>query len=253
MDYFGLTDRGMMRGHNEDFLFLPDNTSVTGLPAHNTKKLGELFIVADGLGGYRAGEVASKLATQWFAMEWYSMNKMPRTPLEVMRINIDNINQRIRDYAYKNPEYYSMGTTFIAALVDGQNLHILSVGDSRIYECREEQIFQLSKDHSEVWELYEKGIISKDEMRSHPLNHLVTSAVGIDYKLSIFSQTTMLRRKATYLLCSDGLTDLLSDREIKTIVKHSSDLDMAASTLVQSANEAGGKDNITVVLFRADN
>ena len=241
----------MMRGHNEDFLFLPDHTFLTGLQAHDTKKLGDLFILADGLGGYRAGEVASKFATQWFATQWYSQNRMPESPLEVMRIITENVSQRIRDYAYKNPDYYGMGTTLITALVDGQNLHIVSVGDSRFYEYREDQIFQLSKDHSEVWELYEKGIISKDEMRTHPLNHLVTSAIGIDLNLAIFSQTTSLRPKATYLLCSDGLTDLLSDGDIKTIVKHSTDLDLAASNLIQSANEAGGKDNITVVLFRA--
>ncbi len=242
-----------MRGHNEDFLFLPDHTFLTGLPAHDTETLGELFILADGLGGYRAGEVASKFATQWFATQWYALNKMPASPLQVMRIITENVSQRIRDYAYKNPDYYGMGTTLIAALVDGQNLHIVSVGDSRIYEYREDQIFQLSKDHSEVWELYEHGIITKDEMRSHPLNHLVTSAIGIDLNLSIFSQTTSIRPKATYLLCSDGLTDLLSDRDIKTIIKHSSDLDHTASNLIQSANEAGGKDNITVVLFRAEN
>ncbi len=241
----------MMRGHNEDFLFLPDHTFLTGLQAHDTKKLGDLFILADGLGGYRAGEVASKFATQWFATQWYSQNRMPESPLEVMRIITENVSQRIRDYAYKNPDYYGMGTTLIAALVDGQNLHIVSVGDSRFYEYREDQIFQLSKDHSEVWELYEKGIISKDEMRTHPLNHLVTSAIGIDLNLAIFSQTTSLRQKATYLLCSDGLTDLLSDGDIKTIIKHSTDLDLTASNLIQSANEASGKDNITVVLFRA--
>ncbi len=249
MQYYGLTDKGLYRGHNEDFLFLPDHTFLTGLPSHNVEKLGHLFIVADGLGGYRAGEVASKFSTQWFATEWYSMPKLPKTPLEIMRITLENINHRIRDFAHKFPEYHGMGTTFICTLVLKDTLHIVSVGDSRVYEFCDDQIFQLSKDHSEVWELYEEGVITKDEMRSHPLNHLVTSAIGIDSDISIFSQTTSVRKNAIYLLCSDGLTDLLSDREIKTILKHSSDLEMSASTLIQSANEAGGKDNSTVVLF----
>ncbi len=204
------------------------------------------YAVADGMGGAKAGEVASKIATDSFDGE-SGDGEAPEAQLE--RIARE-ANRRIYDLAASDESLRGMGTTLTAARVDAGCVSLGHVGDSRAYLLRDGQLEQVTRDHSLVAELERTGQITREAAEHHPQRSIITRALGPEPDVEVDTYTVPGRDGDLFLLCSDGLTSMLSDDELAGIARHASSLDTAASELIQAANQSGGKDNITVVLFR---
>ena len=206
-----------------------------------------LFAVADGMGGAQAGEVASRLAAS--ALEGEDSDGLQG--LERIDALIQEANRRIYDRASTDPAASGMGTTMTVALVEEMTVAIGHVGDSRAYLVRDEQMEQLTDDHSLVNELLKSGRLSEEEAHVHPQRSVITRAVGTDPDVDVDGFTIEGEEGDVFLLCSDGLTDMVSDEEILELVhSHRDDLDKAVKALVTAANRGGGEDNITAVAFR---
>jgi PPM family protein phosphatase len=206
-----------------------------------------LFAVADGMGGAQAGEVASQLAAS--AVEGGDSDGLQG----VDRIDalIQEANRRIFDRASTDPSASGMGTTMTVALVEGMTVALGHVGDSRAYLVRDEQMEQLTEDHSLVNELLKSGRLSEEEAQIHPQRSVITRAVGTDPDVDVDGFTIEAEDGDVFLICSDGLTDMVEDEEILEVVhQHRDDLDKAVKGLVAAANRGGGEDNITAVAFR---
>jgi protein phosphatase len=206
-----------------------------------------LFAVADGMGGAQAGEVASQLAAS--ALEAGDSDGLEGTT----RIDalIQEANRRIYDRATTDPTASGMGTTMTVALVEGMTVAIGHVGDSRAYLVRGEQMEQLTEDHSLVNELLKTGKLSEEEAQVHPQRSVITRAVGTDPDVDVDGFTIEAEDGDVFLICSDGLSDMVEDEEILELL-HSNrdDLDKAVKALVAAANKGGGEDNITAIAFR---
>jgi PPM family protein phosphatase len=230
VEQVGRTDVGRQRSANEDSL-------VVAPP---------FFAVADGMGGAKAGEVASAMATEAFETERDS-DETPEAQLE--RI-LREANRRIYDLARSDESHRGMGTTLTAAKVTGDEISLAHVGDSRAYRMRDGELEQLTKDHSLVAELERSGQITPEAAEHHPQRSIITRALGPEPDVEVDTYTVTAREGDLFLLCSDGLTSMISDDEIGSILRSADSLDAAADALVRAANQSGGKDNITVVLFR---
>src|SRR5438067_13101321 len=206
-----------------------------------------LFGVADGMGGAQAGEVASQLAAS--ALEAGTSEELGAS--ERVDALIQEANRRIFDRASTDPAASGMGTTMTVALVDGMTVAIGHVGDSRAYLVRGEQMEQLTEDHSLVNELLKSGRLSEEEAHVHPQRSVITRAVGTDPDVDVDGFTIEAEEGDVFLICSDGLSDMVEDEEILELV-HSNrdDLDKAVKALIAAANKGGGEDNITAVAFR---
>ena len=226
----GRTDAGRKRRRNED-------AYVVAPP---------LFAVADGMGGAQAGEVAARLATAAFH-EYHEADEL-EAEQRVAAI-IQEANRRIFERASVDTEVSGMGTTVTAALVEGSRIVIGHVGDSRAYRLREGRLEQLTNDHSLVADLVRGGRISPEEAEIHPQRSVITRALGTDREVDVDSVAVDAEPGDVYLLCSDGLTTMVTDEEILDIVGRAKSLDNAGKDLVKAANRRGGEDNITVVLF----
>ena len=205
-----------------------------------------LFAVADGMGGAQAGEVASQLAAS--ALEAGDSDAQEATK----RIDelIQEANRRIFDRASTDPSASGMGTTMTVALVEGMTVAIGHVGDSRAYLVRGEQMEQLTEDHSLVNELVKSGKLSEEEAQAHPQRSVITRAVGTDPDVDVDGFTIEAEEGDVFLICSDGLSDMVEDEEILELVADNrDDLDRAVKSLVAAANRGGGEDNITAVAF----
>lgn len=230
-DSAGFTDPGRKRRRNEDsFVIDPP-----------------LFAVADGMGGAQAGEVASRLAASAFR-EFHDADDLD--PEERLVAIIQEANRRIYERAEGDSEVSGMGTTITAALVAKDGLVIGHVGDSRAYRLRDGRFEQLTDDHSLVADLVRSGRITPEEADVHPQRSVITRALGTDAQVDVDTFTVATERDDLFLLCSDGLTTMVDDEEIRGLMTRASDLDQAGKGLVKAANRAGGEDNITVVLFR---
>jgi protein phosphatase len=206
-----------------------------------------LFAVADGMGGAQAGEVASQLAAS--ALEGEDSEGLDGT--ERIDALIQEANRRIFDRASTDPSASGMGTTMTVALVEGMTVALGHVGDSRAYLVRGEQMEQLTEDHSLVNELVKSGKLSEEEAHAHPQRSVITRAVGTDPDVDVDGFTIEAEEGDVFLICSDGLTDMVEDEEILELLhQHRDDLDKAVKALVQAANRGGGDDNITAVAFR---
>jgi PPM family protein phosphatase len=206
-----------------------------------------LFAVADGMGGAQAGEVASRLAAS--ALEGEDADGLHG--LERLDALIQEANRRIYDRASTDPTASGMGTTMTVALVEGMHVALGHVGDSRAYLVRGDQMEQLTEDHSLVNELLKSGRLSEEEAHVHPQRSVITRAVGTDPDVDVDGFTIEAEDGDVFLLCSDGLTDMVEDEEILELVhEHRDDLDKAVKALVAAANRGGGEDNITAVAFR---
>jgi PPM family protein phosphatase len=206
-----------------------------------------LFAVADGMGGAQAGEVASKLAAS--ALEGGDSDGL--SGLERLDALIQEANRRIYDRASSDPTASGMGTTITVALVEGMTVAIGHVGDSRAYLVRGERMEQLTEDHSLVNELLKSGKLSEEEAQMHPQRSVITRAVGTDPDVDVDAFTIEAENDDVFLICSDGLTDMVEDEDILELVhQHRDDLDKAVKALVAAANRVGGDDNITAVAFR---
>jgi len=206
-----------------------------------------LFAVADGMGGAQAGEVASKLA----ASTLESGDDQPLRGVERVAALIQAANRRVFERAASDPTASGMGTTMTVALVEGMHVAIGHVGDSRAYLVRGERMEQLTDDHSLVNELLKSGKLSPEEALAHPQRSVITRAVGTDPDVDIDAFTIEAEDGDVFLICSDGLTDMVEDVDILEVLEqHKEDLDRAVKSLVAAANRGGGEDNITAVAFR---
>jgi PPM family protein phosphatase len=243
-----LSDTGRKRPHNED-------SSVTDT------ELG-LAIVADGMGGYKAGEVASAIAAQLVLNEVRggirpsdvrSIDKNTGLTLasEVIRGAINKANAEVFRTAQEVPQCQGMGTTIVVVFYHGDKVSIAHVGDSRVYRLRGTEFKQITRDHSLIQELIDRGFFTPEEAAENTPKNLVTRALGIDLQVEVDVQEQDVMPGEIYLLCSDGLNDMVDDEEIHlTLSKYSANLAQAATELVSRANAKGGKDNISVVLVR---
>jgi serine/threonine protein phosphatase PrpC len=223
-----------------------------------------LFVVADGMGGHAAGEVASRLAVdtirEWVTkylggVDTFLVGKPVTTCSREANFLLSSIrlaNRIIYDVAQGEPEYVGMGTTVASVLAADDHVVLAHVGDSRIYRIRGEEIVQLSRDHSLVQQQVEDGLMSIQEAQGSQYKHLITRALGLKEAVEVDLAEHPVQPKDLLLLCSDGLSDLLEDEEMSAIVQeHASDLGKACQALVDRANYKGGNDNITALLIQA--
>jgi PPM family protein phosphatase len=204
------------------------------------------FAVADGMGGAKAGEVASSIAAGAFEGEGDSGEP---AEAQLGRI-LHEANRRIYDLAVRDESHRGMGTTLTAAMVHGDEISFAHVGDSRAYVLRRGELEQLTSDHSLVAELERSGQISPEAAENHPQRSIITRALGPEPEVEVDTYTVTGRDGDLFLLCSDGLTSMISDEEVASILRSSDSLEDSAEALVRAANQSGGKDNITVVLFK---
>jgi protein phosphatase len=205
-----------------------------------------LFVVADGMGGARAGEVASRMAVEQF--DHADGADMP--PEQQLAEVAKGANRKIHAMAQEDSAYAGMGTTFTAALVSGRQIAIGHVGDSRLYRFRDGELERLTHDHSLVEEFVRQGKLTPEEAEVHPQRSIITRALGPEPDVEVDTYTHTGRDGDVYLINSDGLTGMINEEQVAEILRGRESLEDAAEKLVAAANENGGKDNITVVLFR---
>jgi serine/threonine protein phosphatase PrpC len=217
-----------------------------------------LAVLADGMGGHNAGEVASRMAVELVASQ-LSQQRAQGAPLDAPRAEaliaaqVAAANATLLEAARAEPEYRGMGTTLVVAVWHDHGVSYGHVGDSRLYLLRRGELRRLTRDHSIVQEQLERGAITPEQARYAPNRNVLTRAVGIDPEVEADVCTREVEPDDVFLLCSDGLTDMLTDDEIRdTLVSHPSPASAAANRLVERANESGGLDNISVVLVRVE-
>jgi len=242
IDAFGLTDVGCVREHNEDAI---DWDTERGM-----------FILADGMGGHNAGEVASALAIESIKHALYDVLTPEVIDSEIVDYNdalyeaITYANTEIFEQAQENPDYTGMGTTLVMSLIQNGKALIANVGDSRLYVHNDSMLKQLTTDHSLVQEMVDNGYLSEEEAYSAVSRNLITRALGISEEVEVDLIEHEIQKGDVFLICSDGLSDLVLDEEISTIlIKNKGSLDDAAKELIAAANAKGGKDNISVILM----
>jgi protein phosphatase len=206
-----------------------------------------LFVVADGMGGAQAGEVASEMAVASFERGLPS-----GSVAEGLAGLVEDANRRIHDRSRSESEYAGMGTTVTAAHVGEGEVTIAHVGDSRAYVLRDGELIRLTRDHSLVGELVARGKLTEEQAESHPQRSVITRALGPEARVQVDVESFPARAGDTFLLCSDGLTSMVSEAQVKQILEPARDLEAAGRGLIDAANEAGGRDNITVILFRVE-
>lgn len=242
------TDPGVVRSHNEDSIAAD-------------VEIG-LAVLADGMGGYNAGEVASGIAVAMLTSEMRQalQEHEPHAPAggggepmaaALIRENSAKANAAIYRTAKSQPQYSGMGTTLVTALFFDNRLAVGHVGDSRLYRLRGEELTQITRDHSLLQEQIDSGLLTKEQARFSQNKNLVTRAVGIDPEVETEVHVHDVAEGDIYLLCSDGLSDMVQDEDIQaTLDAMRSNLPLAAGQLVQLANDCGGRDNISVILVR---
>jgi len=241
------SDAGMVRSHNEDSVYLN--------PA-----LG-LAVLADGMGGYNAGEVASGMVTTLLGSELEKAfarqepqlqgNDGQRRAHDLLEQEIARANHAVYQAAQSQPQYAGMGTTLVMALFYDNRMTVAHIGDSRLYRLRGEEFLQITRDHSLLQEQIDSGILTPEQARHSQNKNLVTRAVGVDPTVEAEIHDYETSPGDIYLLCSDGLNDMVEDEEIgMTVQMLSANLELAATQLVQMANDNGGRDNVSVILVR---
>lgn len=238
MKTFSITDIGSMRKVNQDYVFCYDNP-VGQLP--------NLFLVADGMGGHQAGDYASRLCVETVASA--VKNSRLRSPISILESAIQAGNMAVFRDAEKEETLYGMGTTMVAATVIGTELYIANIGDSRAYLIRN-GIHQITEDHSLVEEMIRSGDLERKDAKSHPNKNVITRAIGTSAIVQADFFELGVEEEDVLLMCTDGLTNMLDDEEILSIIKEKTSLEAAGKELVRAANANGGKDNIGIVLIQ---
>lgn len=235
---YAITDIGQKRQLNQDFIYLSE-TPIGNLP--------NVFIVADGMGGHNAGDYASRYAVETVVEEiGVSFEK---NPVKIMGRAIDKANALIRKRAQEDISLNGMGTTMVVATCIGRYLEVANVGDSRLYVINDDKIEQITQDHSLVEEMVRMGGIDRESARNHPDKNIITRAIGArDYVEADFFNLE-LQTGDIVLLCSDGLTNMIEDEMIHQILTNGRSLKDRAEELVKTANQNGGKDNISVIVL----
>ncbi len=237
MRFGNMTDIGKLRQQNEDNVFINETQPY-------------MIVVADGMGGHNAGEVASKMAIEVVATKLAKIKKTKRKTNceDKIRDAFVSANKKIYDYAEENSKLMGMGTTLVVALIHDDRLYVGNVGDSRAYIIKDNDIRQISVDHSYVWQLVIKGEITEQQAKRHPKRNYITRAMGTEESILVdtFSEEWT---GGTVLVCSDGLSNLVDNWEMRDIVAETGDLHEAAKKLIDLANQRGGNDNISVALM----
>jgi protein phosphatase len=249
IDSFGVSDIGRRRKLNEDNVLVDDD-------------LG-LFVVADGMGGHNAGEVASSLAVEVVSnfirrsreeeeITWpYGIDPKISLNGNRLRTAVMLANKRVWKEADNREEYTGMGTTLVAALVAGEEVVLCNAGDSRAYRLRDAKLEQVTTDDSWVQAAFSEGVLQPQEIQYHPMRNIITKAIGAREAIEVNILEEGLQSGDIYLLCSDGLHGMVNDQDIERImVSAEGDLEKAVRALIEAANAGGGKDNISAVIFR---
>ncbi len=234
---FSLTDIGKRRKVNQDYVYTSERP-VGNLP--------NVFIVADGMGGHKAGDYASKCTVETMVQE--IRDSFEVNPEKILKKAIEVANERIIKLAAQNEDLSGMGTTVVAATCMGRFLRVANVGDSRLYVIGE-KITQITRDHSLVEEMVRMGGLDREDARTHRDKNIITRAIGAADTVDIDFFNVELKQDEVVLMCSDGLTNMLEDEEIRMILNGQRDIVEKAEELVKAANNNGGKDNISVVLI----
>ncbi|MFO7777587.1 MAG: Stp1/IreP family PP2C-type Ser/Thr phosphatase [Nitriliruptoraceae bacterium] len=230
----GRSDVGNVRDSNEDALLVRDS----------------VYAVADGMGGHLAGEVASATALEPIEELDGRIFQDNAAAVTALRDAVVAANERVSQLAIENPDYRGMGTTLTAALVEGRRLHVAHVGDSRAYLLRDGYFSQLTDDHTLVQHLVDEGQITREEAARHPQRSVITRAIGVSEDVEVDSMSLELQPGDQVLLCSDGLSGVVEDNDIAGTLLEVEETDDAVDALIELANDAGGPDNITVLLLR---
>ena len=241
MKAFSITDIGMKRHMNQDYVFASENA---------IGKFPNLFIVADGMGGHKAGDYASRVCVK--TMIESVQNSTLKTYIGILEEAIGAANKRIFEDAASNNDLEGMGTTLVVAVVlEDNTLYVANIGDSRLYLVDEEEIRQITEDHSLVEEMVKNGELERSEAKVHPNKNVITRAIGTSKHVVADYFEVQLKPGDRILLCSDGLSNMLEDREMRYIMnRYSNDTARAVEELVKKANINGGKDNISAVLVQ---
>ncbi len=243
LEFDAAVDAGRARSNNEDAVAFDIDAA--------------LAVLADGMGGYNAGEVASQMATSFVCTElgrWLREAPPQATDQDIRRamdICVDNANRAIFNAANSNPQYAGMGTTLVVAVFRDGHVLVGHVGDSRAYRLRGQRLTQLTRDHSLLQEQIDAGLITPEQAAFAANKNLVTRAVGVEDTVLLETHQHEVQPGDRYLLCSDGLSDMLDDAVIAQLMGTHERLDAAGRALIDAANDAGGKDNISVVLVHA--
>jgi serine/threonine protein phosphatase PrpC len=248
MEYFADTDIGKIRKQNEDFFYARDN----------------LFIVADGMGGHNAGEVASRIAVEVFSENFNrslkdkikkasSVKKDNLTPINIKDLLFESIqiaNEVVFNEAVSKSGYYGMGTTFTGCFIHDHRANIIHIGDSRLYIKRGSKFNLLTSDHTIVGELYRRGEISYDDTFDHPQRNYLTRVLGVAEDIDPDFDSYEILKKDIILMCSDGLNSMLKDEEISSIIDINKNTQDISKNLIKGALKKGGLDNITVIVIK---
>jgi PPM family protein phosphatase len=244
LEFFSALDTGRARSNNEDAIRIEEDLA--------------LAVLADGMGGYNAGEVASAMAVDHVCEDvarWLTAaHEGPRDEEEIrqaLMASAQHANQAVFEASQNRPEYAGMGTTLVAALFNEDRVWVGHIGDSRAYRLRGGKLEQLSRDHSLLQEQIDAGLLTAEEAAYSMNRNLVTRAVGVEPTVELEVVGHELRTGDMVMLCSDGLSDMLPDAAIAQVMRASDNLEMTAQALIAAANAAGGRDNISVVLVRA--
>ena len=242
--FYTKTDPGRARANNEDAVAVDDNT--------------QLCVLADGMGGYTAGEIASGMATAFIKSElarWLAEAGRQAKIKEIrraMEICVDNANRSIFNASDSNPQYSGMGTTLVVGVFHGATLVLGHIGDSRCYRLRNSELSQITKDHSLLQEQIDAGLITQEQAASSSIKNLVTRALGVEDAVMLELNEHAVEVGDCYLMCSDGLSDMVDDAQIASILGGPIPMEQKADSLVAAANEQGGRDNISVLLVEVD-
>jgi serine/threonine protein phosphatase PrpC len=241
--FTALTDPGRVRANNEDAVFFDTSRG--------------LAILADGMGGYNGGEVASGMAIallrasfcRW--LDHTDLSEQARALRRALQIGTDEANSAILEAGTANTQLLGMGTTLVMAVFSARRITVGHIGDSRCYRLRERRLEQLTRDHSLLQDQLDAGLITLAEAAASPHRNLVTRALGIERRVALEINDYAIQPGDLYLLCSDGLSEMVSDADICTVLSQKNDLSAKATLLVSLANDNGGRDNISVILARA--
>ncbi|MDD6482946.1 MAG: Stp1/IreP family PP2C-type Ser/Thr phosphatase [Lachnospiraceae bacterium] len=237
MKTYSITDTGIMREMNQDYFFASDEP-VGNLP--------NLYIVADGMGGHKAGDYASRYTTQRVVA---SVSRSPgEEPVTILKEAISTANKLLVEEAAEDEGKQGMGTTLVVATIIGTKLYVANVGDSRLYVIGSE-IRQVTRDHSLVAEMVRMGEVAVSEAREHPDKNIITRAIGAGKDVEADFFEVELKEPEKLLICTDGLTNMVEDAVICDIIKQDKPVEDKAEELVRLANSNGGKDNITVMII----
>ena len=236
MRVFGRSDIGSVRKMNQDFMYF-SKEPVGQLP--------NLFIVADGMGGHKAGDYASRMSVENFID--YMMKAPPDTPIRVVDDGIHYINELVLEKARQHSELSGMGTTFVAAFIMDQTLYVANVGDSRLYLV-DSEIHQVTEDHSYVGAMVRAGEITTDEARHHPDKNIITRAIGASWDIRVDFFEVDLEPGDRILMCSDGLSNMVDDPGLLEIITNTP-MEKVTDALIDEAKANGGLDNITAIVI----